>query len=58
VLAHLSQRCNTETAARETVEQALRRAGFLGDVHVARQDEPLPPIALGHRAGSQYTMAF
>lgn len=46
VLAHLSQQCNTETAARSTVEPVLRQAGFRGTLHVARQDEPLPPITL------------
>ncbi len=46
VLAHLSQQCNTEVAARSTVEPALRRAGFRGALHVARQDEPLAPIEL------------
>jgi phosphoribosyl 1,2-cyclic phosphodiesterase len=58
VLAHLSQRCNTEAAARGTVEPALRHAGFLGDVHVARQDEPLPPIGLERRVGGQYLMGI
>lgn len=46
VLAHLSQQCNTEDAARSAVGPALRRAGFRGTLHVARQDEPLPPIEL------------
>lgn len=44
VLAHLSQRCNTATSARGTIEPVLRRAGFAGELHVAEQDTPLPPI--------------
>ena len=49
VLAHLSQRCNTEEDARAVVGPALRRAGFRGALHVATQDTPLPPIALRSR---------
>ena len=47
VLAHLSQRCNTPDAARAAVEPVLRQSGFLGELHVAVQDVPLAPIALG-----------
>jgi phosphoribosyl 1,2-cyclic phosphodiesterase len=58
LLAHLSRRCNTEIAARETVEQALRSVGFTGDVLVARQDEPTGPLTLAHAAGSQFTLTL
>ena len=52
VLAHLSQRCNSADDARATVAPALRRAGFLGTLHVARQDVPLPVIeVVGVREG-------
>jgi phosphoribosyl 1,2-cyclic phosphodiesterase len=44
VLAHLSEQCNTAADARAAVAPALRRAGFGGVLHVADQDEPLPPI--------------
>lgn len=44
VLAHLSQKCNTASDARATVEPALRRVGFRGTVYVAEQDVPLPAI--------------
>ncbi len=47
VLAHLSERCNSEAEARAAVEPVLRRAGPRAPVlHVARQDAPLPPIVL------------
>ena len=46
VLAHLSQQCNSPAVARQTVEPLLRRAGFRGQIHVAVQDAPLPPIRL------------
>jgi phosphoribosyl 1,2-cyclic phosphodiesterase len=52
VLAHLSQRCNSEEDALLTVEPALRRAGFGGVLRVAAQDQPLKPIAL-RNAGVQ-----
>ena len=58
VLARLSRRCNTEIAARATVEHALRAVGFTGDVLVARQDEPTGPIALAHATGSQFTLTL
>jgi phosphoribosyl 1,2-cyclic phosphodiesterase len=52
VLAHLSQRCNSADDARATVAPALRRAGFVGTLHVARQDVPLPVIeVVGVREG-------
>jgi phosphoribosyl 1,2-cyclic phosphodiesterase len=53
VLAHLSQQCNTEEEARATIAPLLRRAGFRGRLHVALQDEPLPPIAVDLPAGAQ-----
>lgn len=56
LLAHLSQRANTETAARETIAQAMRAVGFAGAVLVARQDEPVGPVQLAHAAGSQYSL--
>ncbi len=46
VLAHLSQRCNTADEARRTVQPALDRAGFTGELHVADQDVPLPPLSV------------
>ncbi len=44
VLAHLSQQCNSATAAQATVEPALRSRGFGGTFAVALQDVPLAPI--------------
>jgi phosphoribosyl 1,2-cyclic phosphodiesterase len=44
VLAHLSRQCNSADDARAMVAPALRRVGFGGALHVAEQDEPLPPI--------------
>jgi phosphoribosyl 1,2-cyclic phosphodiesterase len=44
VLAHLSRQCNSAADARATVAPALRRVGFVGEVHVAEQDAPLKPI--------------
>lgn len=58
VLAHLSQQCNTAAEARATVAPALRRAGFGGALHVADQDEPLPPILVAHADGSQFELAL
>lgn len=46
VLAHLSERCNTEDHARDAVAPALASAGFAGELHVARQAEPSPPFRL------------
>jgi phosphoribosyl 1,2-cyclic phosphodiesterase len=54
VLAHLSERCNTAADARATVGPALRRVGFDGVLHVADQDEPLPPILVAHLDGIQF----
>ena len=53
VLAHLSQRCNSPVAARETVEPALRARGFVGELVVALQDRVLPPLALARGADLQ-----
>lgn len=46
VLAHLSARCNNEACARATVEPVLRKARWRGRLHVARQDDPLEPMAV------------
>jgi len=56
VLAHLSERCNSEAAARKTIEPALRRARFRGTLHVARQEAPLAPISCRPRAGAQLAL--
>ena len=58
VLAHLSERCNTATEARATVAPALRRVGFRGELHVADQDRPLPPIAIMQLGGVQFGLAL
>jgi len=53
VLAHLSERCNTEAEARSAAEAALREAGYGGALHVARQDAAVGPfelVAAGRRA--------
>lgn len=47
VLAHLSERCNSEAEARAAVEPVLRRDGHATTLHVARQEEPLEPILVG-----------
>jgi len=44
VLAHLSERCNNAEDARRAVAPVLHRAGFAGTLHVAAQDQPLPPL--------------
>jgi phosphoribosyl 1,2-cyclic phosphodiesterase len=48
VLAHLSERCNTEDHARQAVAPALAAAGFAGELHIARQAEPTGPFSLSH----------
>jgi phosphoribosyl 1,2-cyclic phosphodiesterase len=58
VLAHLSERCNTAADARATVAPALRRVGFDGVLHVADQDEPLPPILVAQVDGIQFGLAL
>lgn len=58
VLAHLSQRCNTADEARSAVAPALRRAGFKGALHVAPQDEPLPPIDVVACRKTQLSLAL
>jgi phosphoribosyl 1,2-cyclic phosphodiesterase len=58
VLAHLSQQCNTAAEARATVSPALRRVGFEGVLHVADQDEPLPPILVAQADGIQFALAL
>ena len=44
VLAHLSEKSNDPAEALKAIRPALRKARFSGSVHVALQDEPLPPI--------------
>jgi phosphoribosyl 1,2-cyclic phosphodiesterase len=58
VLAHLSDRCNTAADARAIVAPALRRVGFEGVLHVADQDEPLPPILVAQMDGIQFGLAL
>jgi phosphoribosyl 1,2-cyclic phosphodiesterase len=58
VLAHLSERCNTATAARVEVGRALRRVKFRGALHVAEQDEPLQPITIAQMEGVQFGLAL
>lgn len=58
VLAHLSQRCNTAEHARTVVGPALRRVGFGGTLHVARQDVPLAPLVVHRREGVQLGLAL
>jgi hypothetical protein len=58
VLAHLSERCNTAAAARVEVGRALRRVKFRGALHVAEQDEPLPPITIVRMGGVQLALAL
>src|SRR5690349_4853521 len=58
VLAHLSQQCNSAAEARAAVAPALRRAGFRGSIHIAHQDEPLPPIRVASLHGLQYSLAL
>jgi phosphoribosyl 1,2-cyclic phosphodiesterase len=58
VLAHLSERCNTAAEARAAVAPALRRVGFDGVLHVADQDEPLPPILVAQADGIQFGLAL
>lgn len=47
VLAHLSGNANDPHIAEDTVGQALERLRFRGQLHVGRQDEPLPPLDVG-----------
>jgi phosphoribosyl 1,2-cyclic phosphodiesterase len=58
VLAHLSERCNTAAAARTEVGRALRRVKFTGSLHVAEQDEPLPPVLVAQGEGIQLGLAL
>ncbi len=46
VLAHLSERCNSEACARAAVEPVLRKAKWPGSLHVARQDYPLAALSI------------
>lgn len=45
VLAHLSEHCNTPSAARAAVAQALEGSRFRGQLHVAPADGPIGPFA-------------
>ncbi len=61
VLAHLSQHCNDAGLARYEVGRALDRAGWRGELVVARQDgpiEPLDAIALRRRRGGEQLDLF
>jgi phosphoribosyl 1,2-cyclic phosphodiesterase len=58
VLAHLSERSNGIAEARGAIEPALRKRGFRGQLHVALQHEPLPPLALTSPAGAQLGFVF
>jgi phosphoribosyl 1,2-cyclic phosphodiesterase len=51
VLAHLSDRCNTPALARDAFAHALAGSAFTGQVVVARQDAPLPPLEVGAASG-------
>ena len=44
VLAHLSERCNTEAEARAAVAAALEAAELTCELRVARQDVPMGPL--------------
>lgn len=46
VLAHLSRRCNTPSAALAVVEPALTAAGFGGVLRIAEQDEVIGPLVV------------
>jgi len=46
VLAHLSEKCNSESCARKEVEPVLRKSRWSGTLHIARQDEPLAPLTI------------
>lgn len=46
VLAHLSERCNSEAEARAEVWRALEAVEFAGELHVALQDRPVGPLNL------------
>ncbi|MDX2193207.1 MAG: MBL fold metallo-hydrolase [Gemmatimonadales bacterium] len=58
VLAHLSERCNSEAAARTTIEPALRRARFRGALHVARQEASLGPLVVAPPPAAQLALTF
>ncbi|MFI5280469.1 MAG: hypothetical protein ACHQU1_08240, partial [Gemmatimonadales bacterium] len=47
VLAHLSEMCNTEELALQTMKAALRGTAFAGTLVVARQDAPTASIDVG-----------
>lgn len=56
VLAHLSQRCNSPSAALAVVEPALARAGFDGTLHVAAQDSVLGPLPVEAPSRTQFML--
>jgi len=58
VLAHLSHRCNTAEDARAAVAPTLRQVGFVGALHVAEQDAPLPPIEVVPPVREQLRLAL
>lgn len=46
VLAHLSQRCNSPDAARDTIAAALDACGYDGALFLAEQDGPMAAITI------------
>jgi phosphoribosyl 1,2-cyclic phosphodiesterase len=58
VLAHLSEHCNSAADARATVAPVLRRVGFEGVLHVADQDQPLPPLLVAQMDSVQFSLAL
>lgn len=58
VLAHLSEHCNSPADARATVSPVLRRIGFEGVLHVADQDQPLPPLFVAQVDSVQFSLAL
>jgi phosphoribosyl 1,2-cyclic phosphodiesterase len=57
VLAHLSEQCNDDALARETVGSALARSRYRGTLTVAPQDRPLEPIHVS-AAPDQFSLAL
>jgi phosphoribosyl 1,2-cyclic phosphodiesterase len=54
VLAHVSQRCNSQAAARATVAATLAGRGFPGELVVAEQDGPMAAITI--RGPAQHSL--
>lgn len=46
VLAHLSQKSNTPDTALAAIAPVLAARGFAGELHVATQEGPMPPISV------------